>query len=211
MRIRPVCICLIVFSAYLALRGAAAAPDPIAVVAEFDRITATPLWPGLEAQKIPIEIYDGRHTWLFRHPHPPQVFTESAHKGVFILDGRDASLTANTNVDVGGVQTAAVMLDSDTSLRDAAALVAHEAFHVFQREHFPKWIANEADLFVYPVDNAGMLQRRFMETEALRRALLARDRNETACWIAEAMRARSARVAGLPASAVAYERNTELN
>jgi hypothetical protein len=50
-----------------------------------------------------------------------------------------------------------------------------------------------------------------MENEALRRALLAHDANERSCWVAEALRARSSRFAGLSPSAIAYERNTELN
>jgi hypothetical protein len=181
------------------------------MVQELDRISGTPLWPGFEPQKIPVEIYDGKQTWLFRHPHPPQPFTESEHKGVFVVNGRDASVTANTNIDVGGTPTAGVLLPKNTSVRDGAALIAHEAFHVYQHEHYPKWTANEADLFTYPVDDAGLLQRRFMETEALRRALIAPDKTEAACWIAEALRVRNSRFAGMAPASVTYERNSELN
>jgi hypothetical protein len=61
------------------------------------------------------------------------------------------------------------------------------------------------------VEDPTLLQNRFMETEALRRALAAKDSTETACWTSEAVRIRHIRFAGLPASASAYERGTELN
>jgi hypothetical protein len=180
---------------------------------EFDRITADPLWPGFEAKQIPVEIYDGRQTWLFRHPHPPETFVESPqHEGVFVVVGQHPSVRANTSVELGGVQTATVILEpSRKPLRELAALIAHECFHVYQREHHPKWIANEAHLFAYPLDNAGALQRRLMETESLRRALLEHEPRGTACWIAEALRMRDQRFAALPPNAVAYERAAELN
>src|SRR5437764_5542277 len=101
MRSRSVVLLTFAIFVCVASSGAQTTPDVFAVVAEYDRITATPLWPSFEPQKIPIDIYDGKQTWLFRHPHPPQPFTESPqHKGVFVVLGRDASLTANTNVDV---------------------------------------------------------------------------------------------------------------
>jgi hypothetical protein len=195
-------------------RAASNVPGAMAVMAEFDRITAgSRLWPGFEPQRIPVEIYDGRQTWLFRHPHPPEGFKElPEHKGVFVSPGRHASARANTGVQVGGVDTATVTLNSsNASLREQAAQIVHECFHVFQRERHPKWSANEADLFLYPVDNPGLLLRRREESESLRRALLARDSNESMCWIAEAVRVRDLRFAALPANDVAYERMSELN
>jgi len=87
----------------------------------------------------------------------------------------------------------------------------HEFFHVFENAHHSKWAATDADLFTYPLDNVGLLARRREEFEALRRALLARNADESRCWAAEAIRVRDLRISALPASALAYERGTELH
>jgi hypothetical protein len=191
----------------------ATVPDPLAVMAEFDRITNVTLWPGFEPKRIPVALYDGRQTWLFRHPHPPEEFRESPqHPGVFVSPGQHPALTANSSATLGDVETAIVLLEpTRRPLRETAALVVHECFHVFQHERYPQWTENEADLFVYPVDDAALLQRRFLETEALRRALLEREARGAACWISEALRNRENRFAGLPGAAMTYERNSELN
>jgi hypothetical protein len=188
-------------------------PDPIAVMAEFDRETTTELWPGFDPRKIPVEIYDGKQSWLFRHPKPPQDFAEvPQHPGTYAFTGRHPSLRANTDIELGGTPTATVDLSTATeaSARQQAALVVHESFHVFERAKHPKWPANEADLFTYPLDNAALLARRRQESEALRRALLAHDTDESRCWASEAMHIRELRFSVLPESAVTYERQTEL-
>lgn len=199
----------------LSLASFAVTPiDPVAIMAEFDHISATPLWRGFDPQQVPIEIYDGRQTWLFRHPHPPEGFVESPqHKGLFLFSGMHPSVRANSSTQLGGAETATAVLDkrSGRSDHELAALAMHEAFHVFERQHHPNWQANEADFFMYPVDNFSLLQYRFAETESLRRALLARDVNESACWAAEALRFRNRRFGGLDAVATAFERGTELN
>jgi hypothetical protein len=192
--------------------GAATSPDAIAIMAEFDRETATELWPGFDPRKVPIEIFDGKQTWLFRHPKPPDDFKElPQHPGTYIFEGRHPSMRANTNTDLSGIPIATVDLSAaNVPLREQAALVVHESFHIFQRARHPKWTANEADVFMYPLDNAGLLARRRQESEALRRALLARDAEESRCWAAEAIRVRDLRFSALPASSVAYEREIEL-
>src|ERR1700693_2801519 len=54
--------------------GAPAPPRRIlAVLEEIDRIPARPLWPGFEARKVPIEIFDGEHTWLAGRARAPEV------------------------------------------------------------------------------------------------------------------------------------------
>lgn len=79
-----------------------------------------------------------------------------------------------------------------------------------QREHYPTWTANEVELFVYPIEDAKLLGLRRLESEALRRALLAQGPEEAACWVATALAMRRERFGGLPDGAVAYERGTEL-
>jgi len=31
-------------------------------------------WPGFDPLAVPLALYDGQATWLFRHPHPPPEF-----------------------------------------------------------------------------------------------------------------------------------------
>jgi len=205
---------LFTFLATFSFAGKPAPPDPLAVMAEFDRETATELWPGFAPKNIAIAIFDGKQTWLFHQSGPPDGFSELAqHRDIFIYNGRHPSVKSNTNVELNGIGTAAVDLSDirKQPISEQAALLVHEAFHVFQHERHPKWTANEADLFMYPLDNAGFLQHRREETESLRRALLARSKDESVCWAAETIRIRDLRFTALSPSAAAYERATELH
>ncbi|HEY0083699.1 MAG TPA: hypothetical protein VGB61_12975, partial [Pyrinomonadaceae bacterium] len=107
-----------------------AARDVYAVVAEVDRIASrTILWPEFDPRRIPVEIYDGRNTLLFRHPAPPAGFVSlSSRQGVWAFPGRHETVTANASVKLGGVWTATAMIDSASklSLKARAALVIHE-------------------------------------------------------------------------------------
>jgi len=189
------------------------AKDPYAIMAEVDRIAAKPLWPGFDLTQIPVALYDGRRTILFRHPEPPEGFVAAAGRpGVWIADGLHKDVRANTASDIGGVLVAVVMLDSLREARtaaDGAAVVAHEAFHVFERVRHKDWGANEADLFTYPVENADLLQLRRLESEALRRALAADKDGDRKAWAALAMRLRRERYAALGDAGSGYERGTE--
>jgi hypothetical protein len=153
---------------------ATAVVDVYAVVAEVDRIAATQtLWPNFDPRRVPVEIYDGQTTLLFRHPAPPKEFVSlSSHQGVWAFAGRHETVTANAPAKLNGVLTATVMLKPGgrQTLRDRAALVVHEMFHAFQRERHAAWQANELDLFAYPFDDAEALRLRRLESEALRRA-----------------------------------------
>ncbi len=174
------------------------------------------LWPGFEPLAIPLAVYDGELTYLFRHSAPPEGFVAvgPANRGVFAWEGRHPAVTANTSADIGEMTTASIMLDRsgpERSLSGLAAVALHEAFHVFQRERHPGWQANEADLFVYPTGDARLLALRRLETEALRRALAATDSAESACWARQALALRAERYAGMDAVFAAYERGTELN
>ncbi|MFG0257741.1 MAG: hypothetical protein ACF8GE_07570 [Phycisphaerales bacterium JB043] len=102
-------------------------------------------------------------------------------------------------------------IDKNRSLTDLAAIAAHEAFHVFQSARQPGWGANEADLFIYPVDDSGLLALRRLETEALRRALEENDAELSTCWARKAIELRHERYEQMPEQFAAYERGTELN
>ncbi|HEX8458175.1 MAG TPA: hypothetical protein VF656_12815 [Pyrinomonadaceae bacterium] len=197
-------------------RDRGSATDVYAVVAEVDRIAARQtLWTGFDPRRIPVEIYDGQTTLLFRHPAPPAEFVSlSSRPGVRAFPGRHDTVTSNAPVKLGGVWTATVMLSpaSKASLKERAALVAHEMFHAHQREHHPKWMGNELELFTYPFEDAELLTLRRIETEYLRRAERAdADAAQAACLARRALDTRHERFARLTTGAVGYERALELN
>ncbi|HEX7956684.1 MAG TPA: hypothetical protein VF508_07075, partial [Pyrinomonadaceae bacterium] len=127
--------------------------------------------------------------------------------------GRHESVTANAPAPLGGVWTATAMLAPAPrrTVRDRAALVIHEAFHVFQRERHKDWGADELELFVYPFEDAEALRLRRLETRALVSAESARSKPLAACRAAAALRLCAERYARMPAGSAAYERGTELN
>lgn len=190
-------------------------PDVYAVVAEVDRIAArTALWPGFDPRRVPVEIYDGQTTLLFRHPSPPAEFVSlSSRQGVWAFAGHHETVTANAPAKLGGVWTATVMLNpaSKLSLAARAALVIHEMFHVHQRERHPKWAGNELELFTYPFEDAELLALRRIETEYLRLAEHASSPGDAACRARLALSTRRERFARLSAGASQYERALELN
>jgi hypothetical protein len=185
-----------------------------AVMDEVERMAAAELWPGFDPRRVPAAIFDGRVTLLFQHPQPPAGFVSlSSRRGVWAFPGRHESVTSNAPAKLGGVLTATALLTPDRrrTTRDAAALVVHEMFHAFQREHHPDWQANELDLFAYPFDDAEVLRLRRLESEALRRAADANDTRNASCWAATAVGLRRARFALLPKASAAYERASEFN
>jgi hypothetical protein len=199
----------------LSLRALAGAPSPppriLAVLRELDRIEARPLWPGFEPRKIPVEVFDGAHTWLVRHPNPPVEFRASAGgKDVRVFDGRNASVRANTSIALAGVLTATASLEGRAETRRQAGLLVHEIFHVFQARRHPKWGGNEVEQLVYPSEDAEVLAQRRLESTALRRALAADNRRAAGAWAARVLAARQERFARLTDPSAAYERGTEM-
>jgi hypothetical protein len=192
---------------------ASGAGDAHAVMAEAERLGSQDLWPDFDPSTVPVAIYNGRRTLLFRHPSPPEGFVPLAGEArVFEYPGRHSQVSANTSIDLGGVRTATLMpVSGDASVRERAALLIHEIFHVHQREHHPSWSANEVDLFTYPVDRLDVLALRRLESHALRHALRAADPELARCWTREALSHREARFDILPEASATYERRSELN
>ena len=219
MRIPAVLLLLYSLSLHVpaqpAPRVAPAAGDVYAIVAEVDRIASRAnLWPDFDPRRVPVEIYDGQTTFLFRHPDPPGEFVSlSSRQGVWAFPGRHETVTANAPVKLGGVWTATAMIDQTNKrpLKERAALVVHEMFHVHQRERHPKWAGNELELFTYPFDDAELLALRRIETESMRRAERAAAPKDAACHARLALATRRERFAHLAAGAVGYERALELN
>lgn len=188
----------------------------LSVEREVKRLTSQrKYWPGFDPLSIPLAVYTGAQTFLFRHPSPPEGFSPEAQpSGPAVFQGRHPSVTANTNAELGGVATATLLADGLGAGRgptELAAIALHEAFHVFQRQRHPSWSGNEGDLFIYPTDDANLLRQRRLESAALRRALAASNAAGTACWARVAIDFRRERFAGMDSAFSTYERLTELN
>lgn len=170
-------------------------------------------WPGFVPLTIPLAIYDGTKTYLFRHPSPGASFAR-LDGGVSVMSGRHEAVNSNTSAEIGGVMTATLMADGESGNKPAdelAAVALHESFHVYQRAHHKTWVGNEGDLLLYPAADARLLAWRRQETEALRRALATRSKTDSACWALVAMDARRQRFAAMDSAFSRYERLTELN
>ncbi len=203
----------------LALLQPAAPPEPppgpraFAIDDEIRKVSSRALWPGFDPAKVPLAVFDGEKTFLFRHPHPPPEFRPVANRPeTAVVAGQHPVVRANTSIQLGDVRTATLLLDAPEGslVRDSAAVAIHEAFHVFQAERHPKWGGNEVDLFTYPIDDPVLLQLSRLETEALSRALTARDQKGSACWAATALDQRRSRFRALGGAGALYERGTEL-
>jgi hypothetical protein len=198
----------------------AAAQDPeraLAVEREVERLAAQRvLWPGYDPLAIPLAVFTGERTYLFRHPKPPEGFSPVAgsRPTAFAFQGRHPAVTSNTSAEIGGNVSATLLVDrpgAGTSTTDLAAVALHEAFHVYQRQHHTSWSGNEGDLFLYPTDDVRLLGLRRLESEALRRALDARDTAGAACWARLVLGYRRERFAAMDSAFSRYERRTELN
>ncbi len=186
------------------------------VAHEVERIAGShELWPRYDPMAIPLAIYTGQSTYLFRHPAPPEGFAPvtDAQPAVHVWEGRHPAATANSSADIGGTMTATLLADGPRAEREPAELAAvalHEAFHVFQRQHHPGWAGDEGAAFLYPFADARLLALRRLETAALRRAL-AESGEASVCWTRQALAYRHQRFTGMDEAFGTYERKTELN
>ncbi|HET9276224.1 MAG TPA: hypothetical protein VFN96_09150 [Gemmatimonadales bacterium] len=188
----------------------------VAIEREVERMAARgPIWPGYDPLVVPLAVYTGGATFLFRHPAPPEGFAAApGAEDARVWAGRHPAATSNSSADIGGTVSATILADGERARRppaDLAAVAVHEAFHVYQRARHPGWSGNEGDLVLYPVDNAELLTLRRLESAALRRALAERDSARAACRAASALEYRRARFAAMDSAFVAYERLNELN
>ncbi|MGH7468731.1 MAG: hypothetical protein ACRENP_12305 [Longimicrobiales bacterium] len=202
----------------LGANPAAAQTSPaLALAREVERLArAGPLWPEYDPLIIPLAVYDGTRTFLFRHPAPPPGFTPlaDARPAAFVFAGRHPALTSNSSADLGGTMTATVLADGARGQQPPAELAAvalHEAFHVFQRREHPRWSGNEVDLMRYPIADASLLALRRQESAALVRALASPNAEGAMCWAQRALGHRNDRFARLDSAFTNYERLSELN
>ena len=167
------------------------------------------LWPDFRPADVPLVVWDGTQTTLFRNGAAPGPDWQAAPQG-WTLPLRHPALVANTAVTLeDGTEAAALLLDElpVISTPELAALIVHEAFHVYQSTHRPeRWRADEFAVFGYPL-TAPVLAARRLETLALNAALEAAEGWQRR--VAEALHWRTRRFAHLNAAQVELERGLE--
>ncbi|MDM7915603.1 MAG: hypothetical protein QUU85_10120, partial [Candidatus Eisenbacteria bacterium] len=95
-----------------AAEAPAAATEPFTAASlerEVERIAAahgggdTALWPGFDPLAVPLAVYDGARTTLFRHPSPPPEFRSlpGSAPPASVFEGRYGAMTANTSAEIG--------------------------------------------------------------------------------------------------------------
>jgi len=187
--------------------------DPFEVIDEVRRLESRSLWPGFEPKDIPLGIFDGERTYLVGFPKPPAGFVPvDGRPDVLIFDGQHPSMFGNTCVRLNGVWLASIIpvrrsefTGRNISLTEAAAVVIHEKFHVFEAVRHPEWKPNDGVLLSYPLDTRDSLTQRNQELEALRLAVRYFAPGDIG-WAKTAFFLRAQRTAGLNAALVQYER-----
>lgn len=167
------------------------------------------LWPGFDILSVPLAVYDGESTYLFRHPSPPDKFETRSDDDLdaLVQPGRHEAVFADSIAEIGGEVTATFLLKDrpEPNLREAAAVVTHEAFHVHQHHAHPDWVVNVVAQFTYPIDEVEVLQSRYFEIKALQNAAAASELDEAACWVRTAIEQREQRHARIGELHADYE------
>ncbi len=174
--------------------------DPFEVVAAFDRAAQVERWRGFDATTFPVAIYDGERTLLLRHPSPPEEFAPlEGHDGVWSSPGKHPAMRWNSNADIGGVQTATLLLtiEPGRAVEYEAHILYHEVFHLYSKPLHPTWRPNEIWRYSYPMDDLDTFRLLLLEEEALARAVEADSDQATAAWAAAALAVRTERQASL--------------
>ncbi len=212
----PLCLLCLALACACPAPARAAEPAPVdapAIMAELRAALAQrELWPGYDPLAIPVAIFDGANTYLFHHPAPPEGFTPSADDPrVAVYSGRHPLVVANTAVELGGVNTATFMpnLGAGGPARAGAAVIAHEAFHVYELAKHSAWSANEAELFTFPKSDPVWLAARRLELDAYRTALAAPEAQACQAWAAQALAQRAAWAGVLTPEQQGYLRELE--
>ncbi len=165
------------------------------------------LWHGWDHASTPVACYTDDEAVLFAHPNPPadfQPITIGEHVA-HVSRPKPRTFTANTNVDVNGVQTATIMW-ADCSFASALSLTAHEAFHAYQQTNgFPT--ANIMLMSNYPVYDPLVNALGEVEAKLLRQAIIADDMEAAR----QALDARAARQQLLSPELRGYEDGNEYN
>ncbi len=206
----------LVLAVALALAGAAddgQVVDPFEVVATFDLFSEIELWPGFDATRYSIAIFDGQRTLLFRHPDPPDEFRPlEGHEGVWVSPGKHPAMRWNSNADIGGTPTATLLLtiEPGRSVEYEAHILFHEVFHLFSKPLHPTWRPNEMWRYSYPMDDVDNYRQLLLEEEALARAVESETDDSAASWTAATLAIRTQRSAKLSEDHRSFETALEL-
>lgn len=177
-----------------------------ALVRALDEAGTKGLWPGFDPSALPLAVFDGERTYLFRHPAPPAGFSPvPGRPGVLSAPGRYPAVAGNSTREIGGVRTATVVATPPRSLEEALLAVVEEVFHVFWLARHPSTRPDEMARYVYPLADAENLRLLLGEDEALARAIEAEGEAEAAGWAALALAIRGERVPRLPDEVRAWE------
>jgi len=187
-----------------------AAQNIFAVVRALDAASRG-VWPGFDPSTIPVALYDGEATILFRHPSPPPEFSPMPGRpGVLIAKGRYPGVAGNSTREIGGVRTATVIARPAQPVEGAVLATVEEVFHVFWLARHPSFRPNELSRYAYPLKDAENLRRLLAEDEALARALEAKPAGEAARWAAAAIEIRRARTPSLTDDVRSFETALEM-
>jgi len=183
------------------------------IVRSIEEASTPDLWPGFRPSTVPVALFDGRRTWLHRHPAPPEEFRpHPGREDLHLMEGRHPAMRGNTSTEVAGEETATILLpllEDFPEATDVAGVALHEAFHVFQKRKHPSWGPGGMGLD-NPVTEARLLALRRTETALLREALREADPDRARSHAAAALEVREERFSQLPPSIVRFERGIEL-
>jgi hypothetical protein len=191
----------------------AAIVDPFAVVSALDGFARMPLWPGFDPSAQPFAIFDGERTVLWRHPSPPEGFEPlEGREGGVVYPGRHPAMRWNSNVALGGIPTATLLLtiEPGREVDLEASFLLHEVFHVFSKPRHPAWRPNEMHRYSYPVDDVENYFLLLLEEEVLARAVEAEEDGAAAEWAAAALRRRRQRTRRLAEEHRTFETALEM-
>lgn len=150
------------------------------------------LWPGFRPAEMPLVLYDGQGTWLFRFPDVPEGYRAlTGRDAVHYREGRHAALLEGIVREEGVAGTLTV----DTT-RGTPARWAVEAFGEVFRAHIasehPGWQPDPSDALRWPVLDTRVLTASRREEMALKRALNA-SADSARGWATRALSARLSR------------------
>ncbi len=185
----------------------------VRVLEELEEKGTQDLWPGFRPSEIPVAVFDGDRTWLYRHPAPPEGFhRHPGEEGLHVMEGRHPAIRGNTSTELGGEETATIilsLLQDCPDVEDLAGVAIHEAFHVFQKRNHPEWGPGGMGL-ENPVTDETLLALRRTETALLREALGEADPESARALTAAALEVRKERFSHLPPPIARFERGIEL-
>ena len=209
MLFAAITFCIVLFSCV-----ASAEPEKPETIIGHMESAYDDFWPGFDVQVMPVMMFDGENTHLFRYPEKPEGFESSElDPNVFVFAGRYPEINACTSISFGETRVATYMFpgESDsTTVENAAAVVAHELFHVFQDQHFPAVHANEASLFGYPYRDEGVARIRIIEDALIRRIVKEQNQDSKVGLIKRFLALRFERFTRMDEEYSLYERRVEL-